>query len=1073
VTQPTTGYTSDEIQTAVTALVQSTISRPIDTLGVLRTDISFNDFQQAAAGVFLLYPDAPYYVVALGASRALDLISAEEDILVELIAAVQAMGRQVLPVADVTTLFNAQAALQALQTAAAARDTAFANITSLPSYQQFTANVQSFLSGPGQTVVSGGQVVQTPQEAQTVIPGLVTSLQAAHTAVVTAVTQLAGAIDDFNSLNLPSVVASSVIGNAQALVGSSATTMSSLTPTQRLQQVRQVALNLLASQAVVTTFGSFSGPSEFISITGTGRAYSDATHPAYPAALDTDFGGAFVIILGTNDTLTSTLDGGAPSSITLAPSPLAVLTSSLTENNFVIGDGTQPVLGGGGIPYNNIFKIKVAGVTYVATLPNSAGSLPAVLTGTTDITPGGLYGGGGTLNGTTLIITVDSFQTWIVPISAPANPTALVAQINAVTHTGSPYDAIASFVTPNLVLTSANAGPGASLVIQGGTANSILGFTSGEMAAGTNQYTTAASIASAINGVLPAGVVASAVGGSPQKLQIACTMPSTQLAAGTTLEVFGDTVPSTNALITLGFSNGQTSSCSKSTADSVATDISSKVTNFTALAVFFPSNQGLAAVPAHTSATTPNLVTLARTGATGNTTFVTTTLTFTVTVIPQPGAVVAGDVIVLRTGPTLSYYTIQTVNGVAPAGNALNVGDVIVAISGAAGTPATGVSAEIGPPVPGTEFDSIDIETGVNSGTYYVQGLGVSPIDVLLQQNLPMSSPQTSMTVGYGDMYLEFSSKNTTTSSSISISGDGAPLFFATPPGDAVGSSQWFLLPSIPAALQTGDLLEYFGTFYNSPDDQYEIINIIAASNLIQLDEGFPDGITVNFSMTIPVPFGRLRTGKLQDFVVFQNNVNAWLAGVVNASNFFSKMNAAINPLLVNSTPTAVQVQTALAILNQLYGVLSVAGAAATNQSASGTIENTLTMYYTDTENVPQVDTLISSFVEKGSDKAVDVLLTGQFSVFFGLTEAGASYAGAFQSAAQSVAMNDLPVRKVNRSEVTAGRLLGQTSSADLEFPANSTSEQLQGEQVTPPGTSGQPANFGTTTGSSGAGGNA
>ena len=54
--------------------------------------------------------------------------------------------------------------------------------------------------------------------------------------------------------------------------------------------------------------------------------------------------------------------------------------------------------------------------------------------------------------------------------------------------------------------------------------------------------------------------------------------------------------------------------------------------------------------------------------------------------------------------------------------------------------------------------------------------------------------------------------------------------------------------------------------------------------------------------MTIPVPFGRLRTGKLQDFVVFQNNVNAWLAGVVNASNFFSKMNAAINPLLVNST---------------------------------------------------------------------------------------------------------------------------------------------------------------------------
>ena len=1069
-TQPATGYTSDEIQTAVTSLVQSTISRPIDALGVRRVDVSFDDIQQAAAGVFLLYPDSPYYVVSLGCSRALDLISAEELVLVELLAAVQATGRQVLPVTDVSTLFNAQAALQALQTAAAQRNNAFTNITSLPSYQQFTTNVSKFLAGPGQTIKSAGQVVQTPQQAQASIPALVTQLQQAHAAVVTAVTELAASIDDYNSLNLPSVVASSVIGNASTLVGSSATTMSSLTPTQRLQQVRQVALNLLASQAVVSTFGSFSGPSEFVAITGSGFAYSDATHPANPAVLDSDFGGAFGVIASTNDTLTASVDGGAPASITLAPSPLAILTSSLTENNFIIGDGTAPIQSFGGIPFNNVLKVKVSGTTYAATLPNSPPPLPASLIGTTDITVGSLYGGGGSLNGTTLIITVDGAKTYTVPITAPANSTALIAQINAVTHTGTPHDAIASLSGVNLQIISVNDGPGATLVIQGGTSNTFLGFTTGEMAAGLNIPVLASTIATALNGVLPAGVVASAVGSSPQKLQIACTSPPTQLTAETTLEMFADTTASANALITLGFANGQTATCRRSTADEVATDIASKVTNYLAAAVFFPNSDAFTGLAAHSSATTPSLVTFARAGVTGNTTFVTTTLTFTVTVITLAGTWVAGDVMALRTGPTIAFYTITTVNGSAPTGQAVAVGDVVVATGTVAGTPSTGVQAESGPALPGTKYDSINIEAGANKGTYYVLSQGASPIDILLQETLPMSSPQVAMVADYGKMYVEFTSKNTTTASAVTISGTAAALFFTTPPGSQVGSSQWFKLPSTPTTLQVGDLLEYYGTIYNSPDDQYEIL-AIGANNILQLDEPFPDGITVNFSTTITVPFGRLRTGKLQEFVTFQLNVNAWLAGVVNASNFFTNMNAAINQVLVNGSPTPVQVNNALSPLNQLYGVLSIAGAAATNQPASGTIESVLDTYIASAEVVPQVDTLISSFTEKGSDRAIDILLSGQFSMFFGLDIDGASYAGTFQAAARSVAMNDLPVRKVNRSEVTTGRILGQTASPDMEYTPSTISESLQGDQVTSIGTYGAPSNLGTTTGSQGAGG--
>ena len=64
-TSPTTGYSQDEINAVVQQLVLSSITVPIDTLGVRRSDLQFNQFQQTAAGLFVLYPNAPFYVMWL------------------------------------------------------------------------------------------------------------------------------------------------------------------------------------------------------------------------------------------------------------------------------------------------------------------------------------------------------------------------------------------------------------------------------------------------------------------------------------------------------------------------------------------------------------------------------------------------------------------------------------------------------------------------------------------------------------------------------------------------------------------------------------------------------------------------------------------------------------------------------------------------------------------------------------------------------------------------------------------------------------------------------------------------
>src|ERR1039458_746850 len=125
-------------------------------------------------------------------------------------------------------------------------------------------------------------------------------------------------------------------------------------------------------------------------------------------------------------------------------------------------------------------------------------------------------------------------------------------------------------------------------------------------------------------------------------------------------------------------------------------------------------------------------------------------------------------------------------------------------------------------------------------------------------------------------------------------------------------------------------------------------------------------------------------------------------------------MNGRINPLLV-TTPTAEQVSAATQAITALYSFLTTAEGAAQSIPATATLQSIIPLYTV--EAVPPIDALISAYAAKGADAAVDVLLKGQFASFFGLTVETASYAGAFQAATRSVAMNDLPVRKVNRPE--------------------------------------------------------
>jgi hypothetical protein len=294
-------YTSDEIDASVSKIVLNSIRAPYDVLGIRRTDITFDDIQQAAAGVFLLYFNAPFYVAFLSSQRLLELVRIEAVLLTQLEVALESTGRLVSPIRDLTALNNAKAALFELEGAVAGRGQTFKDISKVPAFQRFVGNTDLFLGQVGPAVKQGGDIVPTPEEARQSIPSLLSQLVQSHTELVRRAGLLANAIGDFNGMNLPSVVASGVIQRARQVLDQQAAALDKLSEQARLGIIRGVVLDLLSSKGLVQKYGSLGAVGPFYSLTGTGQPFSDSAHFAEAASLEATIPGYYNVYLATKE----------------------------------------------------------------------------------------------------------------------------------------------------------------------------------------------------------------------------------------------------------------------------------------------------------------------------------------------------------------------------------------------------------------------------------------------------------------------------------------------------------------------------------------------------------------------------------------------------------------------------------------------------------------------------------------------------------------------------------------------------------------------------------------------------
>jgi hypothetical protein len=243
-------------------------------LGNRDTKTTFNELQEAAAGVFVLYYNAPFYCIGLGTTRVADYASNQQGTVAQLQEAVGTTNKLTTPISDISPIANANAALEALGTAVSARKEGFQDITQVPAYQRYASSINQFVQAGGANIkdvkvdpstgATTSSVTDTPAGARAQIPSLVTSMQSQHQDLISRVGLLANAMNDFASMNLPQNTAQGVISRSSDVLKGHYATLASQDENTRLTDLRAIMLDLLTQQPLVQRYGAALAPSECI-----------------------------------------------------------------------------------------------------------------------------------------------------------------------------------------------------------------------------------------------------------------------------------------------------------------------------------------------------------------------------------------------------------------------------------------------------------------------------------------------------------------------------------------------------------------------------------------------------------------------------------------------------------------------------------------------------------------------------------------------------------------------------------------------------------------------------------------
>lgn len=1060
-------FTDEEIRSAVEQLSPSENTRAYDPLGVRKVSQSLGKLQRAAAGVLLLYPEAAYYYAYLAANALLGDTRSVASLCAELSAAAGALRRRSVPVSDLTSLGNARVALIELESVVTSASPP-KDLSAVPSFGKFSDNVDRFLRKVASNVRQNHQVVSTPEEARKRLPALVSSLKAAMPSLKQKVEWLALAEKDLHSVGLPSSVSGEVVQNARLVLTQREEQLTAASPSERLEVIREVVLELLAMQGVVTKFSSFPSPSLGLEVFGTGSLHSDTTHPAVGGSLNLKRG-PYLLVRGTTDDNSNNLlylwlGRSSPVLTNISATVALPLTVTRATGNFLL-DG-----------------VNVGHNVYIASGPD-AGKVRRVLTvsATTLVCEGDALTSAGTYS---IKVLLPADVLLPLPPSPPprllgvaSGPFVITAatndQLRFEVNGGASFaffltagsrsaDQIAADITAGLAATPfkgesyylptlfdgtvVTAGNSVSLPYGNfpqlmSIGNSVK-FISGPNAGQIRNITALVPGPSAYNSLTLDGapLISSTRDrievGDKKSVRIVPTNPLASLAAKDTITIRPVSGVEQLAGATIGMHGKQQSTGVPTDAQTLADLIGANTNKVVASTTFTSYSAGHLL---RTEPTDGRVVVARRSWGYGTWTGGTT---IAITDTQRTGTPVVGDKVVLRGG--VDDGKVGTVTVVTPT-------VTTVSFSPAVGS-GTSALYEVGAALPAAPGDAVVVASGVNGGRYVIDKVHPTiPFQFQLRSQLPLyrdfsTWQELAGSVGYESVLVR--NAGTLVGSSIAMFDPAGALGTSSIVGPTYGTTKYFKTPQTPSELGVDDVLDlYLGGNTTSP--AYSRTVTALDGDILTLNDGVPT-TTVSFAMggaaVLPTPSAVLRNGRGYDFNSFATRLAAWLkAGTVtDLDRTFLDLDRRVTVLLRSDNPSHTECADVEQAVGEFSYLLTTVAAVAGGRDPSKTLEAILSSYSVD--RVVEADNLLRAYKEQGADRALDLLLSCRFSDFFGCSKDELSYSGAMQKSIQDLAMNDLPVSKFDRS--TASVPYASSQDVDFEFDASDLTES---PRVDPP----------------------
>jgi hypothetical protein len=227
---------------------------PVRNSGPIDNRASHSQMMEIAGTTFLLNQDSIFHVARLAANRLLTLVNNEIELIEDMLVAIQYVGRSEKPARDSSSLNNSYTALLALDASTTVKDR--------PELNRFSKNTLKFAEGFRDTVTKNGEIVMTGEEAKSAVASNLASLKTVHTRILAALTNISELLTKYDSVDVPTRVASSAFSNIRTGNRNMLQLLESGTDQDVEQKSKSMLLKSLVSKAMVSLVADAKVPSE-------------------------------------------------------------------------------------------------------------------------------------------------------------------------------------------------------------------------------------------------------------------------------------------------------------------------------------------------------------------------------------------------------------------------------------------------------------------------------------------------------------------------------------------------------------------------------------------------------------------------------------------------------------------------------------------------------------------------------------------------------------------------------------------------------------------------------------------